>query len=880
MKQNDIVKLGDLLYADIDKNEYLNEFYNDLLFNYTRQLFCLEHLEKRVINVIDLLGFADVLSKSTNQANYDKHRTWAQEIVALLQKTEPFDPIIDYHLGSILSGIGNHQGLEIKAKDFKSHIKLDEFYSEYSKKLTTIPAEPEKHFFRSQKEVYDSFEKECFSYSGPTSMGKSFVMRMFIKKQVQDGATLNFALIVPTKALINEVFAKIIDDLKDLLEQKNYKVVSSPNAIALKEEHNFIYVLTPERLLYLLIGDTKPKIDYLFIDEANQISTADQRSTFYYQVVEILKVKECPPHFIFSSPNIPNPEEYLKLLNSNIEYSSNRLATKFSPVSQIKFLVNFESKEISFYNSYSKKANVIESLDSDFDLNALISKLGATSQNIIYSNRVPYVIDYAVKFAESLENLGNPALQKLSEDIAKEVHSEYYLAEIIRKGVAYHVGYLPTAMRMRIEKAFVDGHIKTIFCTSTLLEGVNLPADNLFITSYKNGQCVLDPVDFKNLIGRVGRINYNLYGNVFLVRLPNQKRFVDDRYIKMLKKDVPEQHLSAVEILTEKHKEIVIECLLNNDLALSVARNEEKITESMYQTIRKFSIILLSDILKGRNSYIIREFQSVLSEEKKLNIKQKYSEVKPMISDDINISVDQSISLSEAIRNKNLRYPKITYPLINGKRETYVDYIELCAFLENLCSIFKWEKYEKDTLGFVSKTTHQHSKLKWYAVLLSQWIQGNGLQYIVHKALEYKNKNPENAIPDENQYGKFRTYRDDRIDKNIVISMTLSDLEQVVLFSLSNYFLKFSQEYRKHFELAHDWYEYVEYGTTNDFSIMLQRYEFSRETVAYIKENYSQYITVVNGCHKLKKAIAKCDNISVRNEVSKILYNSPELFVD
>ena len=49
-------------------------------------------------------------------------------------------------------------------------------------------------------------------------------MRMFIKNEVIHGAQKNYALIVPTKALINEVRGKVIDDLGDNgnLEKINY----------------------------------------------------------------------------------------------------------------------------------------------------------------------------------------------------------------------------------------------------------------------------------------------------------------------------------------------------------------------------------------------------------------------------------------------------------------------------------------------------------------------------------------------------------------------------------------------------------------------------------------------------------------------------------
>ena len=48
-------------------------------------------------------------------------------------------------------------------------------------------------------------------------------MRMFIKDEVVlQGAQKNYALIVPTKALINEVRSSVINDLNDNLEKRNY----------------------------------------------------------------------------------------------------------------------------------------------------------------------------------------------------------------------------------------------------------------------------------------------------------------------------------------------------------------------------------------------------------------------------------------------------------------------------------------------------------------------------------------------------------------------------------------------------------------------------------------------------------------------------------
>ena len=79
-----------------------------------------------------------------------------------------------------------------------------------------------------------------------------------------------------------------------------------------------------------------------------------------------------------------------------------------------------------------------------------------------------------------------------------------------------------------------------MFCTSTLLEGVNLPADNLFIMDNKIALSEMNPVDFRNLIGRVGRISFNLYGNVFFVSEKDSKVSSED-YVQMLQQDIPEE---------------------------------------------------------------------------------------------------------------------------------------------------------------------------------------------------------------------------------------------------------------------------------------------------------------------------------------------------
>src|SRR5690606_29008122 len=62
-----------------------------------------------------------------------------------------------------------------------------------------------------------------------------------------------------------------------------------------------------------------------------------------------------------------------------------------------------------------------------------------------------------------------------------------------------------------------------VFCTSTLLEGVNLPAKNIFILSNAIGLTKFTDIDFWNLAGRAGRLTQELSGNIICTRIQNKK---------------------------------------------------------------------------------------------------------------------------------------------------------------------------------------------------------------------------------------------------------------------------------------------------------------------------------------------------------------------
>lgn len=858
--------LPELIYREIGKNDYLLEIYSSLLYNYATELFGLERPLKP-INKRDALRFADLLSKSTYEPTKERDHQWGQEIATLLRLIYPEDEVVKYYLGSVLSAVGNYRGLKSQTTlGYQNADIFDCLFYEFDKEKHRIPGLTDEYFFREQKSVFDGLSSQFFSYSGPTSMGKSFVVQTYIKQQIANGSCANYAILVPTKALINEVRKSFFDDLQEKLYESNYRIVSAIGEIYLQQKHHFIFIMTPERMHHLLIEQKDVDVDFLFVDEAHKISERGERSTYYYKVLSQIKHLSHIPTVIFASPNIPNPEVYLRLIPGIDSNQIRKLTSKYTPVSQFKFYVDVPNRNIFVHDEHSKRFEQICRISSETSLTRIVLRLGRTKQNVVYCSSRQKVIEYAMDYSHEIQILNNPCLKKLANDIRNEVHKECYLADLVEKGIAYHVGYLPTNIRMRIEQSFEDGDLRTIFCTSTLVEGVNLPADNLFITSYKNGTSNMNEVEFKNLVGRVGRIKYNLYGNVFLLRLDNSH--TERQYTELLENEVPNQKLSIDLIENKTHIPVMIDDLVKGDIELKQCHEQTK--EKDFEALRKFALILINDYAKGENTPITQMFEEYVDERKKNGIKTNFPEEKT--NEDITLSFDQSANLKKVIE-RGYEYPK----LIGNTDE--VDFEEVVSFLKLLSRVYRWDIYEKETIGKSGEV------LRWYANILLRWIRGNGLRAIIDSAITFKEKNPEDGIWVGNRKIVERYNKNSQLHKNYVIAETLGVIENVLLFSISNYFRQFSIEYKRFHGIDHfenDWYEYVEYGTTNEITRFLQRVGFSRESATYLElpRNKEKFIVEQEDGVRLRQSVFVCGNASVEFDSKEISYNMPELFIE
>lgn len=650
-------------------------------------------------------------------------------------------------------------------------------------------------------------------------------------------------------------------------------VSTAPNDFGM----NTIFVFTPERMLLHLDREECYYPDYIFIDEAQIITSDSARSLLYYRIIDRISRLNKPFNIIFSSPNMPNPELFFDLfpksaimnLKNKNQYPEHYSAA-FSPVSHYYLKADLDNYNLKILNPISREFLLVHKTESSLSLTEFILRVGYNSKNLVYvssiKNAMIWSKEYAREYPENLISEKNKKiLLETSQLIKEKINSSYFLAETIKKGVAYHVRYLPPEIRKNIETLFREGVVHTVFCTSTIIEGVNFPADNLFITSLRDGNSNLNQLEVKNLIGRAGRINFQLFGNVFFVK-SNKARsnMADKTIINHCSNSVPKQTLS---IQTEEGCEII------KEVTRSLEQNDIELNgEAKDRYKRTLSLMLTTDIVTGKlDSAIVSQAINQTSSDSIYKIKQNFKSFVP--DDGYLYSYDQRKNLEHAIRGG------LSYPKINEANKHIIDYEKVVDFLSVLSNVFKWDLYEKDTLG-------NSRRIRWYALLLCWWIEEAPISLIIKKELDrYKKGNDLKVYLNNTCIG---TYDKTQLHDNYIINSVLDDIDTILNFKLADYFRLFSKVYEEIFPNSNElfdnnWADFIEYGTYRWKIIELQRVGFSRDSAKIILQNsnyYGLYFDEEGIPHFPSILILNDENELIQREANEIFVNKTYVFVN
>lgn len=849
------INIFNKLSKDVFNDAYFKKLFEKTSFIYANHLFHFlnENDKLSKTEYIHLLRFADILSNSSNPEARNK----SYQIISILNHNYKNDPIYRTYSKAVFSKLGNFPAIQyLKEKDENfAELPFDRNLEKDVKKIIqAVPDSDELIFTDTQYQLFTELTNSSFfSFSGPTSMGKSFIIKSFIRKALSNKPPENLVIMVPTRALINQFALDLNKELEDILKEFNYKIITNSNVTEFSEaiSNKYIFVLTPERLISYLSQKDNPSLGFIFVDEAHKIaSEKDIRSVTSYIAIQNTLKRYPNINLYFASPNVSNPEIFLRLFKKEI---NNSFHTIESPVSQNLFFINLLDKSITHYidnKPYENQTNFFNQLK---ETNQIIRYLGDGDNNIIYCNSKALTIEKSREFYLQIKNENikiNKEVKKAIRKIRGYVHKDFYLATFLKSGIAYHYGNLPQIVRNIVEDLYRKEYIQYVFCTSTLLEGVNLPAKNIFILNNKNGLSTFTQIDFWNLAGRAGRLSKELSGNIYCIK-DNEKNWKNIEILN--KKEIILKPTVASKTDNDKNLKKIESILLNKDI---------KGTQLEKNILKYIANIICIDTME-----IDTEYQSPLIRQLIENNKQILIEYATKKTDNLKVPLtilnsNQSINLN--IQNKV--YHELSEKPI--KLPNKIDYIICLELLDKFYELYEWNHTEKDLKSKES--------LKYYALLMNQWINGISLSQIINEAISYNDSNNSNFYINHKPVGKFDENNIKHV--NALISNIIEEIEKILRYNLEKYFNHY------YLILTHllgeenagaNWAQFLEYGTKNRLIIALQNLGLSRHSSNFIYKNHKNCLIVEN--NKLKsinknKLLTEIDKTSIEfDEIKSII---------
>lgn len=574
-----------------------------------------------------------------------------------------------------------------------------------------------------QKQFMNETSKsDCklLSISAPTSSGKSFIVTQWIIKNLEltNKNNINIAIIVPTRALINQYEKDLTEDLKNDIDNVHIETMPFRNGNILGKK-KVIYIFTQERMNAFLAKNTNTQFKILFIDEAQKIGDS-QRGVLLETVIEKVRNNSQETKIIFASPFVENPQE----IYPNVEIIKSNLMTinqNFFKIEKIK------RKPLEWYIStlYNEKFIVIAKVVlkekiKGSSIPAILTNfvnlitINNESNNLIYANYPSDAEEIAELIYEKSDyNVeSNDEIIKLIQLCKETVHKNFNLIKYLKRGIAFHYGSMPQLIRSKIEDLFNEKVIRNLICTSTLLEGVNLSCKNIFIKNPKRSKNLkMTNPDLFNLVGRAGRLGKEFYGNIF---------YVDWEDAPVKKEETKVER--AIQKVLNKNFDKIIEALNGDFSNVEFAGVDER--DSAEATIGYLYI----QFLKYGNIARNHEIKNTCSEEEILCLNNALNEYSKKIEIPKNILEKHPIIYHYSMQ-KLLNYFRKKHPeepkryLVDFKNDSKITG-SFIGFLSRMSTCF-------------NTNLRNEKHIMYIALLTSRWLKFQNLSVIINARRQY-----------------------------------------------------------------------------------------------------------------------------------------------
>lgn len=398
---------------------------------------------------------------------------------------------------------------------------------------------------RKQKDVIDTFmslENKRILVSAPTSFGKTFLLREIIF--MNRTRYRNILLLFPTIALLNENTDSINQLIRDL--SMEYKVINNVYS-GIEQEDKHIFILTPERALKLLADNSFLHIDFFFMDEIYKIDEDFDRNedssgedtnnrekldggnrAKAFRIVLYLLAKSVNEYYL-AGPylNLKNVKDGMRIFLERNHITT--IQIEFEPTSRIE-IEAWNKKSVEYHPILGKMDMQLyqkSGVSTKEKVRGIVDYLKQKDlgQAIFYcstpSNSMKYTKEIIDGFHENNAKIPYEFIEHLKRKYNVKIRgndnsTKYWgLIHALEHGVGIHHGKFPKYIQNEVLRLFNNGDFNYLFCTSTIIEGVNTNAKNVIIVNNSVGSTTMTAFALKNIKGRAGRYYHHTVGRVF-----------------------------------------------------------------------------------------------------------------------------------------------------------------------------------------------------------------------------------------------------------------------------------------------------------------------------------------------------------------------------
>jgi len=358
--------------------------------------------------------------------------------------------------------------------------------------------------------------------SALTGSGKTLLAEIGMYKAIKEGKSIIY--LVPLKALGNEKYTYF----KEFFDNEGYKTTIRSGDYDSEDDdlpEYDVVIATYEKMDSLLRHRNKfiEKVGLIVVDESHSIGDTTRGSTLEILLTRLM-IKCQNARIICLTAVMQNSNELAKWLNAEFCLSTWRAVPLAEGVSY------WEGNRFTIMWKDGRR-DQFEQLAPDLVTSLALQTIAVQQAQVLIacmSRKETYTMSrrIAPEISKCLTEDEKEQLNMLAEHI-----NNRELAEFLKQGVAVHNASLNKQQRLLIEEAFKRRILKAISSTSTLFQGLNLPARrvivvnikrfNPYATNAKEKFKRIPKYEYSNLSGRAGRYGLDPFGETILLGFQN-----------------------------------------------------------------------------------------------------------------------------------------------------------------------------------------------------------------------------------------------------------------------------------------------------------------------------------------------------------------------